>query len=96
MTTARRVVRQRTPFVLVVPADGPCSVAPSDDVFYNYELVRLAEGLVGQAGCDTVAGTSYEKDPQWKAELSRGYGFAGWKAGASLSFTDVVISVRPA
>ncbi|MFC4148773.1 cyanophycinase [Micromonospora mangrovi] len=80
----------------VTAVDGPCTVPASDDVFYNYALVGLAEGLAGQAGCASVGGTSYEKDPQWAARLTRGYGFAAYRAGESTTFTDVVIGIGPA
>jgi cyanophycinase len=80
----------------VVAADGACTVPPSDDVFYDYALVGLAEGLAAQAGCASVGGTSYEKDPQWTARLTRGYGFAAYRAGESTTFTDVVIGIAKA
>ncbi|MFC0004954.1 cyanophycinase [Micromonospora siamensis] len=81
----------------VTGTDGPCTVPPSDDVFYDYGLVGLAEGLAEQAGCDAVHGTSYEKDPQWAAELTRGKGFAAYRgSGVPLSFTGVVIGISPA
>ncbi|NES14830.1 MULTISPECIES: cyanophycinase [Micromonospora] len=76
----------------VVPSAGPCTVSPSDDVLYNYALVGLAEGLAAQAGCASVGGTSYEKDPQWAAELTRGRGFAAYAS----SFTGVLIGIRKA
>ena len=75
-------------------ASGPCPVVPSEDVFYNYELVGLAEGLVGNRGCVSVSGTSYEKDPQFRATLTRGRGLAAWRVDASTSFTDVVIGIN--
>ncbi|GAB3169500.1 cyanophycinase [Micromonospora palomenae] len=80
----------------VIPAAGPCTVPPSDDVFYDYALVRLAEGLVDQAGCGAASGTSYEKDPQFAAEVTRGRGFAGYRAGSTTSFVNAVIGIRPA
>ncbi|MEH0981963.1 cyanophycinase [Micromonospora sp. CPCC 205556] len=80
----------------VSPAAGPCTVPPSDDVFYDYALVGLAEGLVDQAGCESTSGTSYEKDPQFAAEVTRGRGFAGYRAGESTSFVNAVIAIRPA
>ncbi|MFF5175954.1 cyanophycinase [Micromonospora sp. NPDC000089] len=79
----------------VTPAAGPCTVPASDDVFYNYVLVGLAEGLVDQAGCASTSGTSYEKDPQFAAEVTRGRGFAGYRAGSTTSFVDAVIGIRP-
>ncbi|MGC5305557.1 cyanophycinase [Micromonospora zamorensis] len=75
-------------------ADGPCPVVPSEDVFYNYELVGLAEGLVGHRGCASVSGTSYEKDPQFEARLTRGRDLAAWRVDASTSFTGVMIGIR--
>ena len=69
----------------VAGADGPCEVTPSEDVFYNYELVVLAEGLADQTGCASVGGVSWEDDPQWAAELTRGRGFAAYRAGGSTS-----------
>ncbi|MEH0819166.1 MULTISPECIES: cyanophycinase [unclassified Micromonospora] len=80
----------------VTPAAGPCTVPPSDDVFYDYALVGLAEGLVNQAGCTSTSGTSYEKDPQFAAEVTRGRGFAGYRAGSTASFVNAVIGIRPA
>ncbi|MGK5441902.1 cyanophycinase [Micromonospora sp. URMC 105] len=80
----------------VSPAAGPCTVPPSDDVFYDYALVGLAEGLVNQAGCSSTSGTSYEKDPQFAAEVTRGRGFAGYRAGSTTSFVNAVIGIRPA
>ncbi|MFB9237715.1 cyanophycinase [Plantactinospora siamensis] len=80
----------------VVPVAGPCTVPPSDDVFYNYALVTLAEGLVEQAGCAAVTGTSYEKEPRFAAELTRGHGFAGFRSGDSTSFVEAVLAIRPA
>ncbi|SBT51234.1 cyanophycinase [Micromonospora auratinigra] len=80
----------------VVAADGPCTVAPSDDVLYNYALVGLAEGLAAQAGCASVGGTSYEQEPQWAAELTRGRGFAAYRGATATSFTGVVIGIHKA
>ncbi|WP_410810151.1 cyanophycinase [Micromonospora sp. 067-2] len=77
-------------------AEGPCAVVPSEDVFYNYELVGLAEGLIGNRGCASVSGTSYEKDPQFEARLTRGRDFAAWRAGESTSFSGVVIGIGAA
>ncbi|SCL25115.1 cyanophycinase [Micromonospora nigra] len=77
----------------VAGADGPCGVTPSEDVFYNYELVGLAEGLIDHTGCASVAGVSWENEPQWAAELTRGRGFAAYRAGGSTSFTNVVIRI---
>jgi cyanophycinase len=79
----------------VAPAAGPCTVPASDDVFYDYALVGLAEGLVDQAGCASTSGTSYEKDPQFAAEVTRGRGFAGYRAGSTTSYVDAVIGIRP-
>ncbi|MGW4296698.1 cyanophycinase [Micromonospora chersina] len=80
----------------VVPAGGPCAVAPSSDVFYDYAMVGLVEGLAAQAGCASVGGTSYEKDPQWEAHLTRGRGFAAYRGATAVTFTDAVIGIAPA
>ncbi|MEU1590728.1 cyanophycinase [Micromonospora sp. NPDC005710] len=77
----------------VTAVAGPCPVVPSEDVFYNYELVGLAEGLIGNRGCGSVSGTSYEKDPQFEARLTRGRDLAAWRGGAVMSFTGVVIGI---
>lgn len=77
----------------VAGAAGPCPVMPSEDVFYNYELVGLAEGLIGNRGCGSVSGISYEKDPQFEARLTRGRDLAAWRDGTVTSFTDVVIGI---
>ncbi|MET8254855.1 cyanophycinase [Micromonospora sp. NPDC005197] len=79
----------------VRPVAGACTVPASDDVFYDYALVGLAEGLVDQAGCASTSGTSYEKDPQFAAEVTRGRGFAGYRVGSTTSFVDAVIGIRP-
>ncbi|MEW1587692.1 cyanophycinase, partial [Micromonospora vinacea] len=77
----------------VIAAADSCPVVPSEDVFYNYELVGLAEGLIGNRGCESVSGTSYEKDPQFEARLTRGRDLAAWRDGAVTSFTGVVIGI---
>lgn len=80
----------------VTATEGPCTVAASDDVFYNYAMVGLVEGLAAQAGCPSVGGTSYERDPQWAARLTRGRDFAAYGAGALTSFTDALLRIRKA
>ncbi|MDG4810966.1 cyanophycinase [Micromonospora sp. WMMD1120] len=77
-------------------AAGPCPVAASDDVFYNYEMVGLAEGLVANRDCDSVSGTSYENSPRFEARLARGRDLAGWRAGDVTSFTGVVVGIGAA
>ncbi|MEW2384772.1 cyanophycinase [Micromonospora sp. NPDC047707] len=70
-----------------------CDVTPSGDVFWNYGLVNLAEGLVDNAGCASVSDVSWENDPQWEATLTRGRGFVAYRAGGSTAFADVVIGI---
>ncbi|MET7950146.1 cyanophycinase [Micromonospora sp. NPDC005324] len=102
LTTGDRYRAERWQLVVapgkqrVTAAAGPCPVVASEDVFYNYEIVALAEGLVGNRGCGSVSGTSYEKDPQFEARLTRGRDLAAWRAGAATSFTGVVIGIGAA
>ncbi|MFI7307474.1 cyanophycinase [Micromonospora aurantiaca] len=81
----------------VRPAAGPCTAVPSEDVFYDYAMVGLVEeGLAARTGCVAVGGTSYEKDPQWAARLTRGAGFAAYRGATATTFTGVVIGIRAA
>ncbi|MEV4665011.1 cyanophycinase [Micromonospora echinofusca] len=70
-----------------------CDVTPTGDVFWNYGLVTGAEALIDNAGCASVSDVSYEDDPRWEATLTRGRGFAAFRAGGSTSFTGVVIGI---
>ncbi|MER7459906.1 cyanophycinase [Micromonospora sp. NPDC126480] len=73
-----------------------CAVTPSEDVFWNYGLVNLAEALIDNAGCASVSDVSWENDPQWEATLTRGRGFAAYRSGEATSFTNVLIGIRAA
>jgi cyanophycinase len=79
----------------VQPA-STCQLTPSDDIFYNYALVKLTVGLADNGGCASVSGTSYEDDPLFAATVTRGWGWRAARAGASTSFVDARITINVA
>jgi cyanophycinase len=73
-----------------------CTLTPSDDIFYNYALVKLTIGLADNGGCGSISGTSYEDDPLFAASVTRGWGWRAFRAGASTSFIDARITINVA